>query len=233
MSFNIEVEGGKSIRLPTAGKYCDRDIVVTATGSGGGGDDLWQYVYSLNTCFKNAIFPEDYELVMNLPFVATITYLIQDAQNLKKLTMYGGDSTVAIGGTYCFTNGTVEEIDLSNFRQGGICFAASAKYPFYSCSRLKYIRGEIDMSLVTSSLNYFYSCGQLVEVRFKKETIFVDLSITSANLSDASIESIIDGLAYITGQSTKPTLTLRNSVGIKLTDAQKARITDKGWILAY
>ena len=34
MSFNIEVEGGKSVRLATAGKYCDRDIVVTATGSG-------------------------------------------------------------------------------------------------------------------------------------------------------------------------------------------------------
>lgn len=30
--FSIEVEGGTSVRLPTAGKYCDRDIVVTATG---------------------------------------------------------------------------------------------------------------------------------------------------------------------------------------------------------
>lgn len=36
MSFNIEVEGGTSVRLPTAGKYCDRDIVVTALGGGGG-----------------------------------------------------------------------------------------------------------------------------------------------------------------------------------------------------
>ena len=35
MSINIEVEGGTSVRLPTAGKYCDRDIVVTATGGGG------------------------------------------------------------------------------------------------------------------------------------------------------------------------------------------------------
>lgn len=34
MSHNIELEGGKTIRLPTAGKYCDRDIVVTATGGG-------------------------------------------------------------------------------------------------------------------------------------------------------------------------------------------------------
>lgn len=30
--FNITVEGGKSVRLPTAGKYCDRDIVITAEG---------------------------------------------------------------------------------------------------------------------------------------------------------------------------------------------------------
>ena len=37
MSFNIEIDGGKTVRLPTAGKYCDRDIVVTAKG---GASDL-------------------------------------------------------------------------------------------------------------------------------------------------------------------------------------------------
>ena len=37
---NITVTGGTSIRLPTAGKYCDRDIVITAEGGGGGGDDM-------------------------------------------------------------------------------------------------------------------------------------------------------------------------------------------------
>jgi hypothetical protein len=31
--FNIEVTGGTSVRLPVGGKYCDRDIVVTAIGS--------------------------------------------------------------------------------------------------------------------------------------------------------------------------------------------------------
>lgn len=36
-AFNIEVEGGTSVFLPTAGKYCDRDIVVTATGGSTGG----------------------------------------------------------------------------------------------------------------------------------------------------------------------------------------------------
>lgn len=37
MSHNITVEGGKSVRLPTAGKYCDRDIIITAEG---GTEDL-------------------------------------------------------------------------------------------------------------------------------------------------------------------------------------------------
>lgn len=37
MSHNITVQGGTSVRLPTAGKYCDRDIIVTAEG---GTEDL-------------------------------------------------------------------------------------------------------------------------------------------------------------------------------------------------
>lgn len=37
MSHNITVQGGTSVRLPTAGKYCDRDIVITAQG---GSEDL-------------------------------------------------------------------------------------------------------------------------------------------------------------------------------------------------
>lgn len=36
--FNITVDGGSSVRLPTAGKYCDRDIVITAKGGSDGGD---------------------------------------------------------------------------------------------------------------------------------------------------------------------------------------------------
>lgn len=39
--FNIEVEGGSSVRLPTGGKYCPRDIIVTAKGEGSsGGNDV-------------------------------------------------------------------------------------------------------------------------------------------------------------------------------------------------
>ncbi len=40
MSHNITVEGGTSVRLTTAGKYCDRDIIITATGSNVAPEDL-------------------------------------------------------------------------------------------------------------------------------------------------------------------------------------------------
>ena len=33
--FKITVPGGSTVRLPTSGKYCDRDIVITATGNSG------------------------------------------------------------------------------------------------------------------------------------------------------------------------------------------------------
>lgn len=34
MSWDISVKGGTTVRLPTSGKYCDRDILVTAQNSG-------------------------------------------------------------------------------------------------------------------------------------------------------------------------------------------------------
>ena len=35
MTHNITVDCGSSVRLLTAGKYCDRDIIITSTGGGG------------------------------------------------------------------------------------------------------------------------------------------------------------------------------------------------------
>lgn len=35
--FSVEIASGNSKRLLTAGKYCDRDIVVTTSGGGGSG----------------------------------------------------------------------------------------------------------------------------------------------------------------------------------------------------
>ena len=63
MSHNITVEGGSSVRLPTAGKYCDRDIVVTALG---GAEDLnaelteqESLIEQLGTILDNIVIPDE------------------------------------------------------------------------------------------------------------------------------------------------------------------------------
>ena len=51
--FNIEVEGGSSVRLPTGGKYCPKDIIVTAKG-GSGGSVFDKYVAGETTEVESA-----------------------------------------------------------------------------------------------------------------------------------------------------------------------------------
>lgn len=43
MSHKVTVKPNKSVRLPTAGKYCDRDIIVTGDGS-----EIRSKVYTIN-----------------------------------------------------------------------------------------------------------------------------------------------------------------------------------------
>ena len=93
----------------------------------------------------------------------------------------------------------------------------------------------LDMSAVTvaSRTGAFTITPALKEVRFVKESIPLNISFAqSANLSTETIQSIIDGLADLTG-STAQTLTLHSTVGGKLTDEQKATITAKNWTLVY
>lgn len=94
------------------------------------------------------------------------------------------------------------------------------------------IRGELNLISSTSVSGMFTYCSLLKEVRFVAETIKLSIAFThSPNLSDDSIQSIIDGLADMTGQDAK-TLTFHADVKAKLTETQIATITNKNWTLA-
>ena len=73
MSFSIEVEGGASVRLATAGKYCDRDIVVTAKG----------VAATIEYCQTNDIVKQ---------FVEEVTYDPAD-YSTSQIASYAGQST--------------------------------------------------------------------------------------------------------------------------------------------
>jgi hypothetical protein len=93
--------------------------------------------------------------------------------------------------------------------------------------------GEMEIPNVTNANYAFSSCMGLKRITFVPNCIKVSIGFPNSNLlDDASIQSIIDGLADLTGK-TAQTLTLHATVGAKLTQAQKDAASAKNWTLAY
>ena len=104
---------------------------------------------------------------------------------------------------------------------------------FGNCTNLKTIDTVFDGTNCWFGSSAFDNCYRLETVRFKHLTIKKAISFAKCySLSDESVQSVIDGLFDLTGQ-TAQTLTFHADVGAKLTDEQKAAITDKNWTLVY
>lgn len=87
--FNIEIQSNSSVRLPVAGKYCDRDIIITAKGEGVAADP-YEGDYSVTPSLEEQTLPTNQKF-MN----ADIT--------IKKIPITtvsnsSGGNTVIIGG---------------------------------------------------------------------------------------------------------------------------------------
>jgi hypothetical protein len=98
-------------------------------------------------------------------------------------------------------------------------------------SSLQTIVGELDFSECEPNQQQipFNRCTSLIEVRFTPESIKQNLSFAqSSQLSDESIQSILDGLANV---PTTQKLFLNSEVYAKLTEEQKQSATDKGWTI--
>lgn len=117
----------------------------------------------------------------------------------------------------------IGEIDLSKVTNG--------YYIFQSASALQTI-DKLIFSETTQTYQAFYYCYAL-------ENITIDGVIPtgqyfghSANLTNESVQSIIDHLKDRTGLDAH-NLTFHANVGARLTDVQKAAITAKNWNLVY
>ena len=182
------------------------------TAQGGGGEDDLPYGYLKAdptwTDFSYFCQGRRYSLGENLKYSDT-------ANGTTFMNMfYGWDSGTHIIPSLDFRKGT-------NFN-AMFCYS----------SRIVEI-GEMDISNAKSVTNMFLSCSSLERISFAPGCIKISLSFAYSNLlDDASIQSIIDGLADLSG-ATAQTLTLHATVGAKLTDAQKASASAKNWTLAY
>lgn len=108
----------------------------------------------------------------------------------------------------------------------------NAQLSFNGRGAIENIIGELDFSFIGNANSQnaaFNKCNSLKEIRFTKESIKYNLSFTqSSQLSDESIQSILDGLANV---PTTQTLSLNSGVYAKLTEEQKQSATDKGWTI--
>lgn len=210
MSFNIEVEGGTSVRLPTAGKYCDRDIVVTATGGGSGGSDLASILFSEKTFVEHTITDIPADGFRGWQFVQKI-----DMPKVKSIGQYACYNCVGLTtidfplcetiGNYAFYNCTdVVSLNMPRLKTTGtnafrqLTALASLTLPsltdingtvFQKCTLLE----KADFSVAKSvGANAFNGCSVLTALILRGNT-----QITLANVNALTGTPIADGTGYV------------------------------------
>lgn len=198
------------------------------------------YLSNLGTAFYNKEFPADTELHIHMnKFGGYASEAFQACKNLVSLKLSCNEfvpyvSTITGANLTGFFRYSyyIKKVDISELK----CSISNAYMAFANCSALEEIIGELKTADGTTTnifLNAFVGCTELREIRFAEGTILNTISFGNSNkLSDVSIQSIIDGLADLTGATTQ-TITLHKDVDAKLTDTQRAAISAKNWTLAY
>ncbi len=162
--FNISVNAGSSVKLKTAGKYCDRDIVVTAEGSStdalavflrGDSTTLESDVTKIRgyACYNNNLITDlvlprakDLELYSFYGCTALKNVQLPNAENLAKYAFYGCTA--------------LESLDLP---EAEVLF----DYCFRNCSNLKTIRLPKVYQLYGGAFN---GCKALEYIDFSEAT---------------------------------------------------------------
>lgn len=205
--------------------------------SGGGNDYInpFEYVTGFEYLFSNAVFPSGTEYTLNVPnFKEGSNRVFRYAEGVKKIILKGNQNDIEISLQYAFQQRTtteLEEIDFSEWGRDGIK-VSYLNNAFSDAIKLHTIRGLFDFTKVMNVNSAFSNTPALVNIFFKHNTLSKGISLVNSPLLSAeSIQSIIDGLADLTGQ-TSQTLTLHATVKAKLTEAQIAQITSKNWTLA-
>ena len=209
--------------------------------SGGGGIEFDRYLKTAQFTSLNMFGKKEVELNFDSITAGFMNlFSIDSAENtntiVEHLTINSPNVITTLQGMlYCNTAGrdyVLKRVTL-NFNTKN---CTNFQHAFTNQQVVEIVDGTpLDMSAVTvaTRTGAFTTTPALKEVRFVKESIPLNISFAqSANLSTDTIQSIIDGLADLTG-GTVQTLTLHATVGGKLTEIQKATITAKNWTLVY
>jgi hypothetical protein len=257
--FSMTIPSGTTRAFHTAGKYCDKDISITATGGDYGKgyqdgnaagiedgkraqyDAFWD-AYQQNgnrTDYAGSFYgkgwtDENFKPKYNI--TASVTDSLFQKNGITDLVKILEDCGVeldlskAAEGTYLVNScNSLTRLPVLDCRN-----RANINYFIIACSSLYSIEKVILKDDGTQTFNNYSFLGlpRLEEICFAG-CIGNSLAIKdSPLLSDASVQSIIDCLKDLTG-ATAQTLTLHATVAGNMTAEQKAAITAKNWTLVY
>lgn len=199
------------------------------------GDDYLKYVTNVQFGNMNLFGKEDVELEFDALTTLASTFQAKTKNvTVKHLTLTVKQPITNMNATFYATtpnyDDTLKRITLNLDTSQATYFSST----FSNLQALEIIDGTpLDLSSANSNASgQFNNCKALKEVRFVKNSVKTPLSFKDSPLLSAeSVQSIIDGLADLTGGTTQ-TLTLHADVKAKLTEDQISQITGKNWTLA-
>ena len=230
---NITVQGGSSVRLPTAGKYCDRDIVVTATGGGeelkitdarylfycgARIDQMDFYISALSdecTSFEGMFAggSDNPMLLVTVPFFntskgTTFDRMFYYCKKLKSVPEYDTSNCESLHMTFdeCSALVTVPHFDTSKVRVFNSMF--------YYCKALESIP-KFNTSNGTNFYGMFYYCEKLKsvpELDLNKGTTFTNMFRSCEALTDLYLYNIRKSIQIGSGTSYGHLLTVDSLV---------------------
>jgi hypothetical protein len=198
MSFNIEVESGKTVKLPTGGKYCSDDILVTATGGDGGS---YEQGVTDGKKAEYEAFWDSYQQQgnKNSYYQAFANgHWNNSTYNPKHPIVCSADAN---SGQYVFYNFK----RLKSTKKPIECRNTSLTYMFRACNDLVEIP-LLKLENILDFSNTFHTCNSLTDITIDGD-IDKTINFNWSPLSVASMKSVITNLVPYTGDdSAKPTV---------------------------
>ena len=198
--------------------------------------DLGKYAKTITFSSLNVFGKEDVELTLdNITTLASLFDVRTSANKnttVKHLTINSNrQPTSLLQMIYSIGSSSDDEV----LERLTLNFDTSKCVSFKDClcgkQGLKIIDGEpLNFSANTqSSITFLARCAVLRDFNVVKESIKHNFGIASCSLLSAeTIQSIIDGLADLTGQTTQA-LDFHSDIVAKLTEEQISQITNKNW----
>jgi len=227
----IRSKTGKSDAIPwdddTGFADAVRDI---ETGGGSGSPDYnLPYASKLTSMFEGATMPDGTDITVYAPNITdNIERVISYANGIRSLKLVGNKNNNAVSCQYAFRGNTIEILDFTEWGDG--CLKPSyANNMLGSGPKLHTIRGELDFSACVNAGGVFGDLTALQHIRIRPETMKLSFTLQNVNaLTAESVQSIVDGLADLTGQTAQ---TVKFDTKIALTEDQKSEIAAKNWTL--